>query len=212
MNIYRQYSSLIRQFRKKRMKKFLKFMAPKEDEIILDVGGTSYNWKLIDINNQVVLLNLKPPTKKPDRKDKDTNLSYVTGDATKMKYAESEFDICFSNSVIEHVGSIEKQKQFAKEVMRVGKKMWIQTPAKTFFFEPHYLTVYLHWLPKKYQKRLIRYFSMWGILSKPNQLKINDLVNRTRLLTYKELIVIFPNCSIIKERFMFMTKAYIIIK
>ncbi len=45
-----------------------------------------------------------------------------------LPFKDKSYDIVFSNSVIEHVGNLEKQKQFADEVQRVGKSYFIQTP------------------------------------------------------------------------------------
>ena len=98
MNIHRILNVVIKPFRKKRMTKFLKVIDPQPSEKILDVGGTIFNWKLIDYNNDVVLLNLSAP------KNADTelpsNISFVVGDGTALQYDDKEFAICFSNSVI----------------------------------------------------------------------------------------------------------------
>lgn len=213
MNIDRIHKILnfvIKPFRKKRMAKFLKIIEPQPSERILDVGGTIHNWKLIDYKNDVVLLNILAP------KNIDSalpgNFSFVVGDATNLQYEDNEYDICFSNSVIEHVGTLEKQKMFAQEVCRVGKRIFIQTPARSFFFEPHYLTPFIHWLPRHYQKKLLRNFSIWGLIVRPAQSYIDDFVDQTRLLTYEEIKGLFPGCIIIKEKFLFMTKAYLIIR
>jgi len=190
------------------MSKFLNIIKPQADDTILDVGGTTYNWELIDFKNKIVLLNLtaESDNNKPD------HYSVVVGDGTALQYADNAFDIVFSNSVIEHVGSFEKQQDFAREAIRVGKKIWIQTPAKEFFFEPHLITPFVHWLPNEVQKKILRNFSVWGWLTRPDQDYINGFVDQTRLLTYPEMQSLFPNCKIIKEKFLFMTKAYIVVK
>jgi hypothetical protein len=210
MNIHRILNVVIKPFRKRRMTKFLKVIDPQPSERILDVGGTIFNWKLIDYKNDVVLLNLSAPENIGI--ELPSNFSFVVGDGTALQYGDKEYDICFSNSVIEHVGSLEKQKMFAQEVCRVGKRIWIQTPAKSFFLEPHYITPFIHWLPKHYQKRLLRNFSIWGLITRPTQQYIDDMVDQTRLLTFEEIRDLFPDCTIKRERFLFMTKAYLIVR
>jgi hypothetical protein len=210
MNIHRILNVIIKPFRKRRMTKFLKVIDPQPSERILDVGGTIFNWKLIDYKNDVVLLNLSAPENIGI--ELPSNFSFVVGDGTALQYGDKEYDICFSNSVIEHVGSLEKQKMFAQEVCRVGKRIWIQTPAKSFFLEPHYITPFIHWLPKHYQKRLLRNFSIWGLITRPTQQYIDDMVDQTRLLTFEEIRDLFPDCTIKRERFLFMTKAYLIVR
>jgi Methyltransferase domain len=67
------------------------------------------------------------------------NFRILVGDGCKLNIPDESYDIAHSNSVIEHVGSWERQKQFASEIRRVGKSFWVQTPAREFFIEPHYL-------------------------------------------------------------------------
>lgn len=210
MNIHKILNVIIKPFRTKRMKKFLKVIDPQPNEKILDVGGTIFNWRLINYKNGVVLLNLVIPTVIDEKLPSD--FSFVVGDGTDLKYSDKEYDICFSNSVIEHVGALENQKMFAQEICRVGKRIWIQTPAKSFFIEPHYITPFVHWIPNRYQKKLLRNFSIWGLITRPTQQYINDFVDQTRLLTYNEVKDLFPDCIIKKERFLFMTKSYLIVK
>ncbi len=173
---------------------------------ILDVGGTPYNWNLMAYEDPVTLLNIRIPEnvhKYPQ------NFTFVEGDGTDLPYRDEEFDIVFSNSVIEHVGSMADQKRFANEVRRVGKKIWIQTPAKSFFFEPHYLTPFVHWFPKAWQKRTLRY-SVRGLSEKWSQEEVNRMVDDTRLLTHQEIKLLFPDCHVRREYFLFLTKSYIV--
>ncbi len=99
------------------------------------------------------------------------NLDSVKGDGRKLEFDDSEFDIVFSNSVIEHVGSFEDQKKICEEILRVGKKFWVQTPSKSFFFEPHFLFPFFHWFPISIRK-IIVYITPWYLISKPNKDKI----------------------------------------
>jgi len=210
MNIHTIMNVIIKPFRKKRMANFLKSIDPQSTEKILDIGGTVFNWKLIGYKNAVVLLNLSVP--KNANEEQPSNFSFVIGDGTALQYGDKEYDICFSNSVIEHVGTSEEQKMFAQEICRVGKRIWLQTPAKSFFLEPHYITPFIHWLPKHYQKKLLRNFSIWGLISRPTQQYIDNFVDQTKLLTFKEVRDLFPDCTIKKEKFLFMTKAYLVVK
>ena len=197
-------------FRKRRMANFLNILDPQPTDKILDIGGTSFNWNLIENKFDVVLLNTKNP--ELTKENQMSNYSYVKGDATDLHYDDNSFDICFSNSVIEHVGSFKDQQLFAKEISRVGKRIWLQTPAKSFFFDPHYFTPFIHWFPKGFQRKIARYFTIWGLFAKPSKQRVNGFIDFIRMLTYKELKGLFPDCIIKKERFLFMTKAYLVIK
>ena len=208
MEIQKFLGYIIRPFRKRRMLKFIKGFNPEVGQTILDVGGSPYNWDLVDYRGSVVMLNLDPVM---DAKFKP-NLRSVVGDGTALEYEDEAFDIVFCNSVIEHVGSLEQQRKFASEVCRVGKRVFLQTPAKSFWMEPHYVTPFIHYLPKSWQKKLLKNFSIWGLIARPSQAYIDSFVDQTKLLGHGELKQLFPDCSIYREKFLFMTKSYIVIK
>jgi SAM-dependent methyltransferase len=136
----------------------------------------------------------------------------VTGDGTALPYADGSFDVVFSNSVIEHVGDFAKQEQFAREASRVGKALWIQTPAREFFIEPHLIAPFFHWLPAAWQKRVARRFTVWGLMTKPTPQQVHEFLGTIRLLTAAEMRALFPDCEIIVERFLGMPKSYVAVR
>lgn len=81
-----------------------------------------------------------------------SQFSYVQGDGRNLPYTNNEFDIVFSNSVIEHVGTFEDQKRFAEEIRRVAKSYWVQTPNRHFPVETHLIAPFIHFLPRNFQK------------------------------------------------------------
>ena len=188
------------------MAKFLAELRPTEGEKILDIGGYPGNWQAFPIAADIVTLNLEVP---PDADSVDHRCKPVAGDATNLVYADSSFDIAFSNSVIEHVGTWERQQQFAKEARRVAPKLWIQTPARIFPIEPHYLAPFVHWLPRSIRKKLIRNFTVFGWLHRPDQQRVEALLDEIRLLTKEEMRLLFPDCKIIVERWMGLPKSYV---
>ncbi|MBI5351617.1 MAG: class I SAM-dependent methyltransferase [Chloroflexi bacterium] len=209
MNLTFIYNILLPPFRRRRMWEFVRTFAPTPQTKVLDVGGTPYNWKFIASRPQITLLNLSLPQNVESESD---NLDFVVGDGTDLKYADAEFDICYSNSVIEHLYSFENQRKFADEIRRVGRKIWVQTPARTFFFEPHFLTPFIHYLPKNIQRRLLRNFTVWGLISRPGKEKVDKVLSEIRLLSYEEMKILFPDCEIRKERFLGFTKAYVAVR
>ena len=196
---------------------------PTPEMKILDVGGTDLNWRIVDQPAQVVLLNTSFP-EGPDRgllgseyaeptgQRVTSNIEYVLGDGKSVPYGHGEFDICFSNSTIEHLFTLEEQRTFADEVRRVGRSVWVQTPAKSFPFEPHWLSPAIHWLPKRVQRRLGRNFTIYGWLLRPSKSDVAALVDELRLLTYEEMRELFPDCEIRQERFLGLTKSYIAVR
>jgi hypothetical protein len=137
----------------------------------------------------------------------------MIGDGCNLDFPNNSYDIVFSNSVIEHVGSYENQKAFASEVRRAGKSLWIQTPAYECLIEPHYLAPFIHWLPKKWQKKLVRHFTIRGLLDQPTSVEVDNMVETTRLLSFKEFKNLFPDCEILIEKMLFIIpKSYIAVR
>ena len=85
---------------------------------MLDVGGTDKSWWFVEWNGKVVRCNL------------DTNAASqglrVTADGCHLPFADQSFDVAFSNSVIEHLGSFERQVQFAAEFRRVARRYFVE--------------------------------------------------------------------------------------
>jgi SAM-dependent methyltransferase len=73
---------------------------------------------------------------------------YVQGDACALPFADGEFDIVFSNAVIEHVGGRERQRKMVSEALRVGRSVFITTPNRRFPVEVHTRLPLVHWLPE----------------------------------------------------------------
>lgn len=206
MNIHSIYKIFFKFFRKNRFKVFREKMMLQDDTTLLDVGGYAGTWMEYNFNFPITIINLDPAilnSKCP------SNFEFKVMDATNLhEFSDNAFDVGYSNSVIEHVYSWENQKKFAAEIRRVSKSYWVQTPARSFFIEPHYLTPFVHWLSKAMQKKLLR-FTLWGFLTKPDKKKINDIVEEIRLLSYREVKELFPEATIIRERFFFLTKSFI---
>jgi Methyltransferase domain len=129
-----------------------------------------------------------------------------------LPFADRAFDVVFSNSVIEHVSTWERQMQFAAGARRVGRKLWVQTPAYEFFIEPHLMTPFIHWLPVRWQRRLLRNFTPWGWLTRPPTPTVDAFIAEVRLLTRSEMRKLFPECEILEEKFLGMTKSYIAVR
>src|SRR5689334_2916735 len=94
---------------------------------VLDVGGSPFIWEFATVRPRLTFLNL--PAALPVRSDND---SLVAGDGRKLPFKDAAFDIVFSNSVIEHVGTRADQQMFASEIARVGRRYWVQTPNQGF--------------------------------------------------------------------------------
>jgi hypothetical protein len=136
----------------------------------------------------------------------------LIGNGCDLELIDAAYDIVFSSSVIEHVGTWQDQVAFARETRRVGDALWVQTPAYECPIEPHYLAPFVHWLPKPIQRKILRYLTPWGIVSKPTSSQIDFMIDTTRLLRRRETIELSPECTIHTERlFGIIPKSYVAI-
>jgi Methyltransferase domain len=204
-SVYKQIRPL---FRGRRMAQFIATFQPDHRHRILDVGGYADFWASSGVSSDITLLNIDPVP----GDGLLSNMHTVLGNGTALTYEDKSFDIVFSNSVIEHLGSFENQKRFAKECMRVGRGLWIQTPSKSFPIEPHFLSPFIHFLPKGLQRRMLRNFTVWGWLTRPSDTQVEDVLAEIRLLTLAELEQLFPYCEIKKETFLGLTKSFIVVR
>ncbi|MBV8863808.1 MAG: methyltransferase domain-containing protein, partial [Acidobacteriaceae bacterium] len=130
---------------------------------ILDVGGSSEIWRFTSVQPRITLLNF--PTALAAA---NCRLRQIAGDGRFLPFQDRSFDIVFSNSVIEHVGTRDDQFRFAEEVGRVGRSYWIQTPNRRFPVEMHLMLPLVQFLPKSTQRSLIYRFTVWEKLVKPS--------------------------------------------
>jgi len=202
MNIHEFYAKFGPHFRRKRMRTFESLLLPKAETKILDVGGSENNWLLIDIKPKVILLNVSTSEGKISGR-----FTHVHGDGRKLPYGDKSFDIVYSNSVIEHVGSAQDQEAFAREIARVGKSYFVQTPNKNFFIEPHFIAPFIHFFPKWVRIKLARRFTLWGIMSKPSPAEVTEMVESINLLDVHDLRRLFPDAKIKTEKFLGFSKS-----
>ncbi len=209
MDIHKLYSIIFRitGTRKKRMKLFTEIMEPESAHRIIDIGGTALNWEYLDVEPKVTLVNKNAPTQDPQTLR--AGMELVEGDATALHFEDNGFDIAFSNSVIEHLYNRENQVRFAAEAERVAGRLWVQTPAREFFLEPHLITPFVHWLPDTVKRKLYRNFTVWGLMNRPSQERADDLVDEIQLLRRADMDELFPDCEIVVERWLGMPKSYI---
>ncbi|MEQ8790465.1 MAG: class I SAM-dependent methyltransferase [Pirellulaceae bacterium] len=209
MSVHFLFNVIFRATRGKRMRWFERTLPCDNETTILDVGGTPGNWSYLSSRPRVVMLNLMVTEQTAELPE---HLTYLQGDALAMTCSDGQYDIGFSNSVIEHMGTWENQRRFAEQLRRVARGLWVQTPALGFPIEPHFLAPFVHWTPKPWRKALLRYFTPWGWLERPSREKVEQTVEEIRLLSYREMRELFPDCEIFIERVLFWPKSYIAVR
>jgi hypothetical protein len=195
-------------FREKRFQFFLSLTRDLPRPLkILDIGGTQYFWEKMNYTKEpdihFTLVNLYP------QEAPGKNFTCVVGDATSLPFKDKEFDIVFSNSVIEHLFTKENQEKMASEIRRVGKNYFVQTPNLYFPIEPHWLFPLFQFLPFSLRVFMTQHFDIGGYPKTNNREAAVTRVKEVRLLTKREMKKMFPEGGYYKEEFFFMTKSII---
>jgi hypothetical protein len=90
----------------------------------------------------------------------------VRADGRELPFGDAEFEVAFSNAVVEHVaGGREGQRQFVHELCRVARRVFVTTPNRRFPLEVHTLLPFVHWLPKGPRDRLLPFDDVLDPLS-----------------------------------------------
>ncbi len=203
--------SAFRHFRTERLRLFEKTFAISDRTRILDVGGSPEIWSFSKATPQLTILNM-PSALAPHAQ----HANLVGADGRMLPFSDGAFDIVFSNSVIEHVGTREDQRLFAQEVSRVGKNYWIQTPNRRFPFEHHVMLPAIHFLPKRWQHAVVNRFTGWEHLVRPTADErrnyLHHFLNELNLLDSSDMKLLFPDANVIKERFLGIPKSLIAVR
>ena len=193
--------------RQRRMQGLMRKLRIKPGTRVLDLGGGPSIWESISVPLDVTILNLPGGVASFELDSFNASIHkfhYVEGDACDVhQFPDHSFDLAFSNSVIEHVGADEKQEAFAREVVRLGKSYWVQTPSAWFPIEAHtgmplywfYPEAARAWLSRRSQKKLPAWWT--------------EYIAQTRVLSRRRMADLFPNARIDVEFLFGLPKSYV---
>lgn len=209
---YARHDSYVNRLRRRRMEGLLGLMnsaAASTGRLrILDIGGTIDFWRnlggLPSSPFEILLLNRQPEPLDPAL----PHIQSVVGDAIQLPFPDHSFDVVFSNSVIEHVGSRENQRRMAAEVHRVGARHIIQTPSLWFPLEPHARLPLFQFVPRSARAWLIHRFRINYFPAAPTYRECLAVSDSTILLTYRDVQRLFPSSVIRTERLLGLPKSY----
>jgi hypothetical protein len=202
--------------RTRRFQEFERLVARVRAEVkrpvtVLDVGGTTSFWEQRgwagrrDVRITTANLNEEP--------QRHANIEPRVSDATNLaEFEAGPFDVVFSNSVIEHLGSYEAQVAMATVVRQIAPRYWVQTPNFWFPIEPHFLTPGWQWLPESLRVALLRR-RRWGWRGPcPDPEEARKAVREITLLRRRELERLFPDARLVAERFGPFVKSYVAVR
>jgi hypothetical protein len=134
------------------------------------------------------------------------------GDGCALPFPDNAFDICHSNSVVEHVGVWRNKEAFGREATRVAPRYFHQTPNFWFPWEPHFGAPLFHWLPESTRLWLVSHFSLGWHKKAKNVAEGMAQVEYASLLDARMFRSLFPDADIRKEKLLGVTKSFIAIK
>jgi methyltransferase family protein len=145
----------------------------------------------------------------------------LVGQSGKLPFPDGYFDIVYCSSVIEHVTvpkdqvwslrsgkefrarSLARQHEFAREIQRVGRQFFVQTPYRWFLVESHSWLPFLSWLPRRLQLPILRFAAkFWPKSTNPDWY----------LLDRRELKSMFQDAEIRDEKWLGLTKSIMAVK
>jgi hypothetical protein len=201
-------NSIASRLRAKRFVKFAQILEGAAQPVrILDVGGTPAFWAAhraaLRVDAHITLLN-RVFANHGGLED----VRCVVGDARRLDmFADAQFDMCISNSVIEHLGVASDQRRMADEIRRVSRGYFVQTPNKYFPFEPHFLVPGWQFAPISVRAWLLQWRD-WGWIKRAENPKMaRETVESIRLLSARDLAALFPDALIYREKIGPFTKS-----
>jgi SAM-dependent methyltransferase len=194
-------SDTVRRWRESRYRRFLELCRVSPGERILDVGaGAGAALERFNRTNEIVAVDLNPLAS--EWLDQD-NVTVQVADATKLPFADREFPLAFSSSVIEHIPAV-LQPAFASEIRRVSQRYYVQTPNRWFPIEPHYQFPFFQFFPERLQRWLNSRFTL-GWREKGSWEEAN-------LLSAGDLRRLFPDGEIHREKLFGLTKSLMVVR
>jgi SAM-dependent methyltransferase len=138
-----------------------------------------------------------------------------------LPFPDQFFDIVYCSSVIEHVTLSKKdvwsewsgrrfreaarvrQAEFAREIRRLGKRFFVQTPYRHFPIEPHSWLPFAAWLPR---------WALIPTLRLANVAWVTRPVPDWHLLDRGEMQALFGDARIMEEKSFGLTKSLMAVK
>jgi hypothetical protein len=177
---------------------------------VLDLGGSLHLWEEVGSvlkPASLTILNIAKDGQSASGSGNAADFArIVLYDGRTIPFDDQEVDLLICNSVIEHVPPPERAG-LAREIVRVAKRFVVQTPAKEFPLEPHFVFPLIHWLPAALARRLVAITPLALVIGRD---EAKTMFDEVRLLGEREIRALFPGGKIIRERLLGMTKSYLV--
>jgi len=213
MSLWHRIIHPITQYFRQRRGSFIRAQFPDIRQLrICDLGGSQHFWDKLGLDvpyEHITIYNISHSETQGLASTSPQSIRVLIYDGQHIPEADGSFDLLVCNSVLEHVPPAQRAA-LAREMRRVGKAVFCQTPAQSFPVEPHFLMPFVHWLPRALGFQLVK-FSPWRLLSRPDAATLHEYWWGTRLLGRAELQALFPGAHIVSERLLGLSKSYYVL-
>lgn len=212
---------IVNYFKSKRWQLFLDWHTPHPEEIVLDLGGGdgSALARLYPYPENIILADIDKVQIDYGVRKYGLKRSLLLDEDGNIPIESKSIDMVFCNSVIEHATvdkkqiwklkndskfkklALKRQGKMSREIIRVGKKFWVQTPYRHFLFEAHTWLPGTQYFPRLLQIETIRFL---------NRFWIKKTSPDFHLLSKREAHSLFPQSEIIFEKVFGLPKSLII--
>ncbi|MCZ4123288.1 class I SAM-dependent methyltransferase [Streptomyces sp. H39-S7] len=177
---------------------------------VIDLGGTVETWLRAPVRPaRVHVVNLEEhPPQSPDW------IRAEYGDACDLPKDLldcGDYDLVYSNSVLEHVGGHAQRNRFADAVHALAPRHWVQTPYRYFPIEPHWLFPGFQILPVNARAQLARYWPLAHSRAGSTEEGLRSVLS-TELISRSEMKFYFPDSRVISEHMAGLVKSLIAVK
>jgi hypothetical protein len=195
--------------RRRRFRFFERIMSKVESPVrVLDCGGTVGFWKMNGLLPQagsklnITIVNLF------NEKNVPSNFTWHVGDVRDLsEFRDKEFDVVFSNAVINMMSSWEDQIRMSREMMRVGKRYFVQSPYRFFPVDWRTLVPFFHFLSPARQAWCFSHLRVGTYARVKDPQKALSLATRVNDLSVHQMQKLFPGCGIFREKYLGFTKS-----
>jgi ubiquinone/menaquinone biosynthesis C-methylase UbiE len=206
------FERLSRRSRRIKMELLGEHVPLRGDERVLDIGSqvdaqARQLLERIPDKRRIVATNIRPEHLHSIR-TAYPGIATVQADARTLPFRDKEFDLVYSNAVIEHVGTFADQMRMADEVRRVGKRWFLTTPNRWYPFEFHARMPLLSWLPAPLMHKVAR---LWAYNHVQQRYRSGGDYSDVRLLTARQLGRMFPDSRILKPRVTFWPETLVVV-
>ena len=160
----------------RRAELFVRLVAPRPGATVLDLGGQDGEFMQRVAKRADVRVTIADISERALERARARGFETVLlEEGERLPFDDAAFDVVFCNSVIEHVtlpkadciakrfrnaewveASLRNQAAFAREIRRVGRGYFVQTPHRAFPLEAHTWLPFVGWLPHQATVNVVR--------------------------------------------------------